>query len=211
MTFANSALNYTLGTDGSGVIAGTVSLMKSGNGMLTLNAPMNTFSGGVSAMAGSLVLGADLTVCSGSSRSGTGSELERSFSMEPAFSTTAATVSWQMLSQLVLIQRSRVQALGLCSLAVPPLAPPRCSTARLDGEYPRRIRPEYQASGQNLAIAGNATTTISGSINTGSGALAKVGSSNLILSGDNTFSGGFTMSAGTVLWAVIPHWGRAWR
>ncbi|NBV35531.1 MAG: hypothetical protein EBR81_17515, partial [Proteobacteria bacterium] len=65
LIFANNTLAYTLGSDGTGVLAGTATLLKSGTGVLTINAGSNTFSGGATLSAGSLALGADSVVVGG--------------------------------------------------------------------------------------------------------------------------------------------------
>ncbi|MDA7916682.1 autotransporter-associated beta strand repeat-containing protein, partial [bacterium] len=51
---------------------------------------------------------------------------------------------------------------------------------------------------ENLTVDGSGNTTISGIIGTTSGSLTKSGSGTLILSADNTYSGGTTISSGTL-------------
>jgi len=54
--------------------------------------------------------------------------------------------------------------------------------------------------GNTLTVDGNGNTTISGTLqnSTGSGALTKIGSGTLTLSGANTYGGGTTIKAGTI-------------
>jgi len=54
------------------------------------------------------------------------------------------------------------------------------------------------STGQNLTVGGAGTTDVSGAVVLGAGSLAKDGSGTLFLSGNNTYTGGTSISAGVV-------------
>ena len=53
----------------------------------------------------------------------------------------------------------------------------------------------------------NASTTYGGSLS-GTGSLVEAGTGTLVLTGDNTYSGGTTVSSGTLQWAAVLARGR---
>ncbi|NBV85017.1 MAG: hypothetical protein EBS01_01850, partial [Verrucomicrobia bacterium] len=198
MTFTNSTLAYTLG--GTGAIAGTASLVKSGTGLLTISAGSSTFSGGGTLSAGSLVLAANSTVVNGTITSGPlgsgaftlagaqilddGTARILANTLSITADTTLASTGTSGAGSLLISNASGASTLLTGALTL---------TVNTPLTYAQSI-----TGSSSLTLAGTSAIVLSGSVQLGLGALVKSNPADLTLSAANSFSGGFTMSSGTV-------------
>lgn len=179
-------LSGTGDTTLSGVISGTGSITKAGSGNASLDAP-NTFSGGTTLRAGTLTIG-------NNSALGTGSVVIKG-------GTLASDVASQVSNALTLQGNAQLSALTTSG----PLT-------QTNGDYTLTMANATHSGAVNLsnnntartltvAVDAGANSTISGTVQnggTGAGGLTKTGTGTLTLSGANTYTGTTTINAGTI-------------
>ena len=188
---ANSAFNIAAGKglNIATALGGNYSLTKSGNGILTLSSS-NTYTGGTTLTAGTLGIGHNNALGSGTltlnggtlSASGGARSIANNLTLS-ANSTIAGSDNLTVTgtftntaNRTLTINNSGLTTLGNISLS-------NSNTAR------------------TLTIAGTGNTTVSGVIangGTGAGNLTKSGNGTLTLTGTNTYTGTTTISGGTL-------------
>ena len=218
----NSANNYTF--SGSGKISGTTSLAKSGSGTLTLTTAGNDYTGGTTVNGGTLALSASgalptggaLTVNSGTVDLGGNNASVGAFSGSSATITTngapatftatsgsAATFNGSLQNgtgggvlafvksgtgTLTLTGSSNYSGGTTVNGGTLQLGNGSTSNGSVAGNI---------ANSASVAFANPATQTYSGAIS-GTGSVVKSGAGTLTLTGNNSYSGGTTISAGTL-------------
>ena len=165
-----------LGANGtlSGLISGSGSLTKSGEGLLTISGN-NTYAGGTTVSSGSLTVGSGTALGTGDVALSGGTLNLNAQTINNNFTVGGGT--------LVV---NNADALGAGSVTL--------SGGSLDVKANTVAKDITLTSDSTVA---GANGTISGVIS-GSGLLTKVGSGSLTLSGNNTFAGGALVNAGTL-------------
>ncbi len=171
------------------VISGTGSLTKLGSGALYLTAE-NTYTGGTTVSAGTLSIGAGGTVGSvvGNIVNNASLRFDRSDAVTYA-GVVSGTGSVTKNGANTLIFTGTNTYTGVTTISAGTL---QLGAGGSTGSVAGNI-----VDNGALALNGSTKTTFSGVIS-GTGSVTKMGSNIFVLSGDNTYTGGTTISAGTL-------------
>ena len=159
----------------SGTISGGGAVTKTGSGALTLTAN-NSYSGGTTVSAGTLTLTGGNTGTGGTTVSGGTLDLSNEYALQ----NSTITVSGGSLTFDSSVAGNAFAVGGLAAGNV---------ALQNNAALPAAVA---------LTLGGSNLSTTCGANLSGLGSLTKVGSGTLTLTGSNTFSGGVTLTAGTL-------------
>ncbi|MCX6856579.1 MAG: autotransporter-associated beta strand repeat-containing protein, partial [Verrucomicrobia bacterium] len=190
ISFLNTTgFNYTLGTDGTGVIAddtAPTALTKLNTGGLTINIGTNTFTGGSTITAGTTTFGASTTVVTGAITQGPlglGTIIARNSTLSD--NGTAITLS----NALNIDGNLTFATTGGGSLSFLADAGKVTTITNV-------------ASNTNLTVNTGTNTTINQAIGGSGKGITKLGTGTLTLGGNNGYNGGTTVTSGTLTLAT---------
>ncbi len=172
----NLTINAVIADNGS-----TSSLSKTGTGTLVLNGA-NTFAGGTTLGAGTLVIGNDGALGSGPFTIAGG-----------AVAATGTIVTFNPV-----VANGDFSITGTGTLTLGDMTMGANSAITNNNTTGTTTLGAIFGPSTALTFAGNGNTDVAGSIDTGTGALTKTGTGTLTLIGANTYSGATTISGGIV-------------
>ena len=178
--------------------AGSVALTKSGSGSLTLNGA-NNFTGGTSISAGTLRVGNATALGGNSGAVSVASGAVLDLNGTTMTGTNALTLNGTGITSAgALINSSATDATyaGLVNLGS------ASSIIAGAGNITLSNSGTITGNGFGLTVGGGFNTTISSIIGTGTGSVIKNDAGTLTLTAANTFSGGTTLNAGTLVGQV---------
>jgi outer membrane autotransporter protein len=182
-----ATLSFVQSTDGTfpGNLSGSGAMIKSGNGTLTLTGT-NSYTGGTTVSAG--VLEGDSSSLTGSFAVSSGTSLNFNQTSNGTFGGSV-TGDGQLIKEGLgaLILSGQNSYKGGTTLSAGTL---QGDTSSLQGSF-------STSSNTTLSFHQTSSGTFAGNIS-GSGAFEKAGAGTLILSGANSYSGGSTVTAGTL-------------
>ena len=185
VTVNSSAKTYSLTASGANVITGSGTLTKNGNSTLTLAGGINTYSGGTVVSGGTLTVG---VLANGGSASDIGQSGSAAANLLLNGGTLQYTGPAAGIDRLFTVGTAggTIDASGSGALTLN-----NSGSVALSGSGARAFTLKGTSADDNTLAAALAD-------NGGSTSLAKSGAGKWIVSGNNTYSGGTTIAAGTL-------------